>query len=78
MTLINNSYHQAAEFWASPLYIYCKQTSILLSETSDALNMFSMKLIVAFFALLILCSALDVDFDDSDDVVDVEGINNRK
>jgi len=37
-----------------------------------------MKLIVVFFALLILCSALDVDFDDSDDVVDVEGINNRK
>lgn len=40
--------------------------------------MLSMKLVVVFFTLVILCSALDVDFDYSDDIVDVEDINNRE
>ena len=40
--------------------------------------MFSMKFIVVFFTLVILCSALDVDFDYNDDVVDVEDMNNRE
>lgn len=56
--------------------IYCKQTSILLSEISDTPDMLSMKLIVVFLTLVILCSALDVDFDYNDDIVDVEDINN--
>lgn len=42
--------------------------------------MLSMKLTVLFFtlSLVILCSALDVDFDYTDDIVDVEDMNNRE
>lgn len=78
VTPINNSYYQAVQIWASPLYINCKLTSILLSEISNAFNMLSMKLTVLFFTLVILCSALDVDFDYTDDIVDVEDMNNRE
>lgn len=38
--------------------------------------MFSMKFIVFFFILVILCFVLDVDFDYIDDIVDVEDMNN--
>lgn len=49
-----------------------------MSEISNALNMLSMKLIVVFFTLVILCSALDVDFDYTDDIADMEDINSRE
>ena len=35
-----------------------------------------MKVAVVFLGLLILCSALDVDFDYGDDVLDVEDVSN--
>ena len=49
-----------------------------MSEISDTPNMLSMKLTVVFFTLVILCSALDVDFDYNDDIVDMDDINNRE